>query len=133
MIDSIEGLNDILDFFEPDATNNLMFKNFYSLESGWDPKERPQVAKKLKELRFFKRFPKKAIEDFIPKMKIDMVIKDQLIFVNSRYNVAQEIEIKQDSVIDEDGIHHISVMRQTFNQRHISYDTYRKVYIILKG
>lgn len=122
-----------MDFFESDPISTLIFKKHFTLESGWAPKEMAQVVNKLKQLRFFKRFPKKAIEEFIPKMKVDIVSKDQLLFVNSRIDSTQEVQQKQDSMIDEDGIHHISVMRQTFNQRHVGSDSNRKVYIILKG
>jgi hypothetical protein len=87
-----------------------------------------EAAKKLCQLSFFKRYSPEVIKEFLPKIKIDILKKNQLIIVSKRegnYQASTQIKDPND--------HHKSINRQSFFERNIGVDKNRKVYIILSG
>lgn len=132
LIDSIEGMNDIVNYFEKPEITPLLLNKFYTIEEGWDKKKEAAAWDWLHSLSFFKRFTPKVIHSFMHKIKIDVVKKGQLLFVNKREGVDQASE--DGFIINQDEeVHNISVTKQTFLQRHVECDLKRKVYIVLKG
>jgi hypothetical protein len=126
LIDAIEGLHDIMQFFEKPAKSTLIYKHHYDLADGWNPKRQLESAKALKSLSFFKRFSIEILIDFLPKIKVDILAKDNLLFLNKR-----TLSTSQDD-LDFSKEHQISVERQSFTQRHLQQKS-RKVYIIISG
>jgi hypothetical protein len=88
-----------------------------------------EAAKKLWGLSFFKRYTPEVIKEFLPKINIDIVKKNKLIFINKREN-------RHETLIQskfKDDYYHKSISRQSFYERHVKFDRNRKVYIVLSG
>lgn len=73
ILNSVDGLADIMNYFEANPHERIAFHKLYFLESGWDYSQKADIWKVLIELSFFKRFKYEDIEEFIPKIKVDLL------------------------------------------------------------
>lgn len=135
IINYVEGLYDIMQYFERSPTSFIVYKKFYTLEEGWDKKRTLHASQELHKLSFFKRIQPEVIQEHLPKMKIDIVHKDKLVFCNVD-RTSDEVIIDPHYDLHKnyhDHFSHKSIARQTFHQRHVLSTSKRKVYIVIQG
>ena len=131
----VEGLYDIMQYFEKSNDSYVLYEKFYTITEGWDLRRKQQISSILTEISFFCRLDSKCIEENLEKIKIDIIQKDKLLHWNitSQYDSSVTAENVSKSTIKDENISEKPVSRLTFYQRNLINTTKRKVYIIIKG